>query len=119
MAQAARLWPLTAEVLVRALASSCGICGRQSGTGTVFSPACLYSTIAPYSSTTAHEVCDSSDQAAHYHTLGLKLGALSLTQHLVDLGAKWYYIYFLSFCHRLVLFYVKQLFHTARRFRST
>jgi hypothetical protein len=27
-----------------------------------------------------HEVCDSADQAAHYHTLGPKLGTLSLTQ---------------------------------------
>jgi hypothetical protein len=53
MAQAARLWPLAAEVLVHALASSCGICGRQSGTGTGFSPARLYSTIAPHLSTTA------------------------------------------------------------------
>jgi hypothetical protein len=26
-----------------------------------------------------HEVCDSSDQAAHYYTLGIKFGALSLT----------------------------------------
>jgi hypothetical protein len=29
-----------------------------------------------------HEVCDSSDQAAPYHTLGPKLGASSLTRHL-------------------------------------
>jgi hypothetical protein len=28
-----------------------------------------------------HEVCDSSYQAAHYHHLGPKLGASSLTQH--------------------------------------
>jgi hypothetical protein len=28
-----------------------------------------------------HEVCDSSDQAAHYHHLGPKLGASFLTQH--------------------------------------
>jgi hypothetical protein len=28
-----------------------------------------------------HEVCDSSDQAAHYHNLGSKLGASFLTQH--------------------------------------
>jgi hypothetical protein len=29
-----------------------------------------------------HEVCDSSNQVAHYHKLGPKLGASSLTQHL-------------------------------------
>jgi hypothetical protein len=29
-----------------------------------------------------HEVCDSSDQAAHYHHLGPKLGASFLTRHL-------------------------------------
>jgi hypothetical protein len=28
-----------------------------------------------------HEVCDSSDQAAHYHHLGPKLGASFLTWH--------------------------------------
>jgi hypothetical protein len=28
-----------------------------------------------------HEVCDSSYQAAHYHYLGPKLGASSLTRH--------------------------------------
>jgi hypothetical protein len=28
-----------------------------------------------------HEVCDSSDQAAHYHRLGPKLGASFLTRH--------------------------------------
>jgi hypothetical protein len=29
-----------------------------------------------------HEVCDSSDQAAHYYHLGPKLGASFLTQHI-------------------------------------
>jgi len=28
-----------------------------------------------------HEVCDSSDQAAHYHALGPKLGTSSLARH--------------------------------------
>jgi hypothetical protein len=28
-----------------------------------------------------HEVCDSSDQAAHYHHLGPKLGASLVTRH--------------------------------------
>jgi hypothetical protein len=29
-----------------------------------------------------HEVCDSSDQAAHYHNLGPELGASLLTRHI-------------------------------------
>jgi hypothetical protein len=29
-----------------------------------------------------HEVCDSSEQAAHYHILGPKLGASYMTWHL-------------------------------------
>jgi hypothetical protein len=29
-----------------------------------------------------HEVCDCSDQAAHYHNLGPKLGASLLTWHI-------------------------------------
>jgi hypothetical protein len=33
-----------------------------------------------------HDACDSPDQAAHYHTLALKLGASSLTRHLAGLG---------------------------------
>jgi hypothetical protein len=33
-----------------------------------------------------HEMCDSPDQAAHYHTLGTKLGASSLTRHLTGFG---------------------------------
>jgi hypothetical protein len=35
-----------------------------------------------------HEVCDSPDQAAHYHTLGPKFGASFLTGHLAGLGVK-------------------------------
>jgi hypothetical protein len=38
MAQVVSRRPLTAEALVRALVNPCGICGGQSGTGTVFSP---------------------------------------------------------------------------------
>ena len=37
MAQAVSPRPLTAEALVRSRVSPCGICGRQSGTGTGFS----------------------------------------------------------------------------------
>jgi hypothetical protein len=35
-----------------------------------------------------HEVCDSSDQAAHYHTLGPKLGASALTRHFAGTEEK-------------------------------
>lgn len=37
-----------------------------------------HSTIAPNQSVTTHEVCDSPDQAAHYHSLGNKLATSSL-----------------------------------------
>jgi hypothetical protein len=46
-------------------------------------PPLLYTHLSP-----PHEVCDSPDQAAHYHTLGAKLGASSLTRHWAGLGAK-------------------------------
>jgi hypothetical protein len=48
-----------------------------------FSPANHHLTIAPQSSSPPHEMCDSPDQAAHYHILGPKLRASSLTRHLV------------------------------------
>jgi hypothetical protein len=35
-----------------------------------------------------HEVCDSPDVAAHYHTVGHMLGVSSLTVHLAGLGVK-------------------------------
>ena len=38
MAQAASRRPLTAEARVRSLVRPCGVCGRQSGTRTGFSP---------------------------------------------------------------------------------
>jgi hypothetical protein len=38
MAQAVSRWPLTAEAWFRARFNPCGICGRQSGPGTGFSP---------------------------------------------------------------------------------
>jgi hypothetical protein len=79
MAQAVSRWPLTAEVRVRARVNPCGICGGQSGTGRVFSEyfgfPCKY-IIPPLlhiHQSPPHEVCDRSDQAAHYHNLGPQL----------------------------------------------
>jgi hypothetical protein len=80
MAQAVSLWPVTAEALVRVRVNPWEICGRQSGIGTGFSssasvfpvsiiPPLLHSHLSP-----PCEVCDGSDQAAHYHSLGPKLG---------------------------------------------
>jgi hypothetical protein len=40
MAQAVSRRTLTAEAVVRARVNPCGICGKQSGTGTGFSPSC-------------------------------------------------------------------------------
>jgi hypothetical protein len=88
MAQAVSRWPLAAEARVRARVNPCEICGGQSGTGQVFSeyfgfpckyiiPPLLHIHLSP-----PHEVCDRSDQAAHYHNLGPKLGASLLTRHI-------------------------------------
>jgi hypothetical protein len=46
----------------------------------------------------SHEVCNSPDQAAHYHTCDPKLGASSLTQHLAGLGIK---VFFMCFLHNV------------------
>jgi hypothetical protein len=48
MAQAVSRWPFAAEALVRARVNPCGICGRQSGTGTGFSPS---SSVLPVNNT--------------------------------------------------------------------
>jgi hypothetical protein len=88
MAQAVSRWPLTTEARVRARVNPCWICGGQSGTGQVFSeyfgfpckyiiPPLLHIHLSP-----PHEVCDYSDQAAHYHNLGPQLGASLLTRHI-------------------------------------
>jgi hypothetical protein len=88
MAQAVSRWPLTAEAQVRARVNPCGICGGRSGTGQVFSeyfgfpckyiiPPLLHIHLSP-----PHEVCDRSDQAAHYHNLRPQLEASLLTRHI-------------------------------------
>jgi hypothetical protein len=87
MAQAVSRWLLTAEAWVRARVNRRGICGGQSGTGQVFSeyfgfpcniiPPLLHIHLSP-----PHEVCDCSDQAAHYHNLGPQLRASLLPRHI-------------------------------------
>jgi hypothetical protein len=91
MAQAVNCWPVTAEALVRTRVTPCEICGGQSGTGTGFShisAVCPVSIIPPLLHThlsPPHAVCDSSDQTAHYHALGPKLRASSLTRYLAGM----------------------------------
>jgi hypothetical protein len=52
----------------------------------VITPPLLHTHLSP-----PHEVCDSSDQAPHYHNLGpKKVGASSLIRHLVDLEVKFF-----------------------------
>jgi hypothetical protein len=46
-------------------------------------PPLLYTGVSP-----PHEVCDSPDQAAQYHTTSFKLGASSLTEHSAAVGVK-------------------------------
>jgi hypothetical protein len=46
-----------------------------------FSPANIIPPLLHIHLSLPHEVCDSSDQAAHYHHLGPKLGASFLTQN--------------------------------------
>jgi hypothetical protein len=88
MAQVVSRRPLAAEAWARTRVNPYGICGGQSGTGTGLSPSCsvfpcqyitpplLHTYLSP-----PHEVCDSPDQAAIYHTLGPELGASFLTRH--------------------------------------
>jgi hypothetical protein len=93
MAQAVSRWPLTAWTRVRAQVSSCGIRGGQSGTGKVFIffrfppvsiiPPLLRTYVSP-----SHEMCNSPDLAAHYHTLCPELGASPLTRHVASVGTK-------------------------------
>jgi hypothetical protein len=46
-----------------------------------FSPANIIPPLLHIHLSPPHEVCDSSDQATHYHHLGPKLGASFLTRH--------------------------------------
>jgi hypothetical protein len=81
MAQAVSRRPLTAEARVRARVDPCGIRGGQSGTGAGISPANIIPPLLHIHLSPPREVCDSSDQAAHYHHLGPKLGASFPTRH--------------------------------------
>jgi hypothetical protein len=73
--------------------------GVQSGIGADFSLSSLVFTvlvIIPPSLLThlsqLHEACSSPESAAHYHTLGLKLGFSSQIHHLAGLGFKYFYV---------------------------
>jgi hypothetical protein len=46
-----------------------------------FSPVSIIPPLLHIHLSPSHEMCGSSDQAAHYHHLGPKLGASFLTQH--------------------------------------
>jgi hypothetical protein len=85
MAQAVSRRTFNAKARIRARVRTCGISGGQSGTGTGFSPSSPVNIIPPLLRThlsPPHEVCDSPDQATHYHTVGTKLGASYLTRQL-------------------------------------
>jgi hypothetical protein len=92
----ARRWLFTAETRVQSRVTSSEIHGGRSGWDysrfvsqffgaplLIIIPPLLHTHLSP-----PYEVCDSPDQAAHYHTLGPKLGAASLTRHLAGLGVK-------------------------------
>jgi hypothetical protein len=85
MTQAVSCWPLTAETQ-----SVWDLWWTEWHWDRFFSeffgsPLSIQYTISPLLCThlsLPHEVCDSPDQAARYHTLGPKLWASSLTWHL-------------------------------------
>jgi hypothetical protein len=84
MAQAVSRWPLTAEARVRARADPCGILvdnvARFSPSSSVF-PVNIIPPLFHIHLSSPHEVCDSSDKAAHYHHLGPKLETSFLTRY--------------------------------------
>jgi hypothetical protein len=85
MVQAVSHWPLTAEDRVRARVDPFVGFMDKVALGQVF--LIFFGFPLPISFHHCsificyHEVCDSSDQAAHYRHLGPKLGALYLTRH--------------------------------------
>jgi hypothetical protein len=94
MAQAVSRWPLTAEARFASVPVHVGIMVDKVALGQAFLrdlrfspvniiPPLLHTHLSP-----PHQVCDSPDQAARYHTLGAMLGASSLTLHLVGTRGK-------------------------------
>jgi hypothetical protein len=68
----------------------------------LFSPVSIISPLLIIHLSPPHEVCDSPDQVAHYHNLGPKLGASSLTRLLAGTEERTiifilFYIYLTSF----------------------
>jgi hypothetical protein len=87
MAQAVSSWPLTAEDRIRSRVIHVGFMVNKVTLGHVFlrvlrfSPASIIPPLLHINLSPPHEECVSPDEAAHYHHLGPKLGALFLTRH--------------------------------------
>jgi branched-subunit amino acid transport protein len=73
MAQAVSRWPLTAEARVVGFVVDKVALGQVFLRVLRFSPANIIPPLLHIHLSLPHEVCDSSDQAAHYHHLGPKL----------------------------------------------
>jgi hypothetical protein len=83
MAQAVSRWLRIAEVRVRARSVRVGFVVDRVAQGQVFlrvlfSPVSIIPPLLHTHLSSPLEVCDSPEQAAHYHTLGPKLGATQL-----------------------------------------
>jgi hypothetical protein len=87
MAQAVSHWPLTAETRVRPWSIHVGFMVDKVALGQVFrrvlrfSPASIILPLLHIHLSPPREMCDSSDQAVHYHYFGPKLGASFLTRY--------------------------------------
>jgi hypothetical protein len=88
MAQAVSRWPLTAEagfapgsIYVGFVVDKVAL-GRFSPSTSVFPANISFHNLLHIHLSPPHEVCDCSDQAAHYHNLGRQLGASLLTRHI-------------------------------------
>jgi hypothetical protein len=87
MAQAVSRWPLTAEAGFAPGSIHVGFVVDKVALGQVFlrvlrfSPANIIPPLLHIRLSPPHEVCDSSDEAEHYHHLGNMLGASFLTRN--------------------------------------
>jgi hypothetical protein len=74
---------LTLETRVQFRVASGDIRGGRTGTTESFSPSSSIFFRLVIIPPPPHAVCDSPDKATHYHTVGTKLGASSLTWNIV------------------------------------